>query len=118
MKKTIQFIFKCILLVITACLLMTYFSIVLRPKYYEAPDDMTNKTEGFYALETNSLDVLFLGSSHSYYAFNPAILWKKTGAYSYVFAGECQPFSQTYYYLKQAIKTQTPQVSLRSSGEL
>ena len=77
MKKTIQFIFKCILLVITACLLMTYFSIVLRPKYYEAPDDMTNKTEGFYALEKNSLDVLFLGSSHSYYAFNPAILWKK-----------------------------------------
>lgn len=110
MKKTIQFIFKCILLVITACLLMTYFSIVLRPKYYEAPDDMTNKTEGFYALEKKSLDVLFLGSSHSYYAFNPAILWKKTGAYSYVFAGECQPFSQTYYYLKQAIKTQTPQV--------
>ena len=80
MKKTIQFIFKCILLVITACLLMTYFSIVLRPKYYEAPDDMTNKTEGFYALEKDSLDVLFLGSSHSYYAFNPAIIWKKKGS--------------------------------------
>ena len=110
MKKTIQFLIKCLLLILIACMLMTYFSIVLRPKYNEAPDDTTNKTEGFYALEKNSLDVLFLGSSHSYYAFNPAVLWKKTGAYSYVFAGECQPFSQTYYYLKQALNTQTPQV--------
>lgn len=110
MKKTIQFLIKCLLLILIACMLMTYFSIVLRPKYNEAPDDTTNKTEGFYALEKNSLDVLFLGSSHSYYAFNPAVLWKKAGAYSYVFAGECQPFSQTYYYLKQALSTQTPQV--------
>lgn len=110
MKKSIQLFLKGILLIIIGCLIIVYFSKVFRPKYFEAPDDVTNKTEGFYALEKNSLDVLFLGSSHAYYTFNPAILWKQTEAYSYVFAGECQPFSQTYYYLKQALKTQSPQV--------
>ena len=100
------------LLILCGCtiLLVLYFSSVMRPKKTELPNDTTNKIEGFYALEDHSMDVLFFGTSHTYYGFNPAVLYAETGLNSYVFAGECQPFSVTYHYLVEALKTQSPQL--------
>lgn len=109
MKKVIDFI-KFLIFILLTILLALYLSSVFRPKKTELPNDTTNKINGFYALEENSLDVLFLGTSHTYYGFNPSVLYMKTGLSSYVFAGECQPASVTYYYLKEALKTQTPEL--------
>ena len=61
-----------------------------------------------YALEEYSMDILFMGTSHTYYGFNPSVIYEKTGLNSYVFAGECQPMSITYHYFKEALKTQSP----------
>lgn len=109
MKKCISII-KILLLVLSSLILCLYLSAVFRPRKTELPNDTTNKVNGFYALEENSMDVLFLGTSHTYYGFNPSILYMKTGLSSYVFAGECQPASVTYHYLKEALKTQKPEL--------
>lgn len=101
---------KLIVLIGLTCVLILYLSTVFRPKKTELPNDTTSKIMGFYALEPNSMDVLFLGTSHSYYGFNPSVLYAETGLNSYVFAGECQPFSVTYHYLVEALKTQNPQL--------
>lgn len=64
----------------------------------------------FYGQEENSIDVLILGSSHAYESFNTGVLWEEYGMASYVLAGPHQPMWNTYYYLKEALKTQKPEL--------
>ncbi len=72
--------------------------------------DMTNKIGGFYNEEEDSIDVLFLGSSHAYASFVPTILEEETGITSYVFSSQLQPITANYYYFKEALKTQKPKL--------
>lgn len=62
----------------------------------------------FYKQEKNSIDILFLGSSHSYSSFNPYLIEEKTGLSGYNFCTQQQPIWITYYYLKEALKYQSP----------
>ncbi len=64
----------------------------------------------FYELEKNQIDVLVLGSSHAYEDINPAVLWDEHGIAAYDLCGSIQPLWNTYYYLKEALKTQTPRL--------
>jgi len=62
----------------------------------------------FYKQEKNSIDILFLGSSHAYSSFNPYLIKEKTGLNGYNFSTQQQPLWITYYYLKEALKYQNP----------
>ncbi len=64
----------------------------------------------FYTQEENTIDVLCLGSSHTYSNINPAVLWDEYGMASYDFAGSNQPLWNTYYYFKEALKYQKPEL--------
>lgn len=64
----------------------------------------------FYELEDNTVDVLILGSSHAFEHFNTGTLWDEYGMASYILAGAIQPMWNTYYYLKEALKTQKPEL--------
>lgn len=64
----------------------------------------------YYELEDETVDVLILGSSQAFCNINPVVLWEDYGISSYVLAGSAQPMWNTYYYLKEALKTQTPKL--------
>ncbi len=64
----------------------------------------------FYAQKSNSIDVLFIGSSATYANINPAILWEEEGIAAYDLCASGQPVYNTYYYLKEAFKTQKPKL--------
>lgn len=70
--------------------------------------DSIFKVDSFYELEDNTVDVLVLGSSHAYQGINTAVLWKDYGIAAFNFCGAAQPIWNTYYYLEEALKTQTP----------
>ena len=70
--------------------------------------DSTYKLDCFYELEDNTVDVLVLGSSHAYQGFNTAVLWNEYGYTAFNLCGPAQPIWNTYYYLEEALKTQTP----------
>lgn len=53
---------------------------------------------------------MILGSSHAFEDFNTGTLWDEYGMASYILAGSVQPLWNTYYYLKEALKTQTPEL--------
>ena len=74
--------------------------------------DRTYEGDYFRNLPDHTVDVIALGSSHIQYAFNPANFYAETGYYSYVLGSSCQPFSQSYYMLKEALNTQHPSVVL------
>lgn len=56
----------------------------------------------------NSIDVIFLGSSLLYCDVVPARIYEDTGITSYVVGGGSLSSSIGYYYLKEALKTQSP----------
>lgn len=64
----------------------------------------------FYKQERNTIDVLCLGSSHTYTNINPAVLWDEYGIASYDLAGSNQPLWNSYYYFKEALKYQEPEL--------
>lgn len=66
--------------------------------------------EMFYKQEDGTVDVLNLGNSHMYTNVNPAVLWQEYGIASYnLGAGNQAPWN-TYYYLEEALKYQTPKL--------
>lgn len=63
---------------------------------------------GFYALPRDSVDVLFLGSSHCYCAFAPQILFDDYGITGWNLGSSQQSIWLSYYWLREALKTQHP----------
>lgn len=64
----------------------------------------------FYELKEKSIDVLCLGSSHIFENVNTGILWEEYGIASYDLCGSMQPLWNSYYFMKEALKTQEPEV--------
>ncbi len=75
-------------------------------------DDGIVQIRKLYKHEKNSIDVLFLGSSHVFLDVNTQTLFDEYGMASYVLSGSVQPFWNSYFYLKEALKTQKPKVVL------
>ena len=77
--------------------------------YREDGHKVTDFTGSFKA-EQASADVLALGSSHVYTQIIPMKIWEDNGIPVYDLRSSAQPIGVSYYYLEQALKTQTPSV--------
>lgn len=64
----------------------------------------------FEKQKEDTVDVVFIGSSHIYTNVNPAILWSEYGMATYDLAGSDQPLWNSYYYMKEAIEKQNPKL--------
>ncbi|MBE5882071.1 MAG: hypothetical protein E7289_07195 [Lachnospiraceae bacterium] len=72
--------------------------------------DGVTQMEYFYELPKDTVDVLVLGSSHAFVDVNPEILYDEYGLAAYDLCGSMQPMWNTYYYMKEALKYQTPKL--------
>jgi len=68
------------------------------------------RQDGFYELEEDSLDVIFVGSSNVHCNINPNVIWKDFGITSYDYSSDLQDLGTSYYYLERAFETQSPKV--------
>jgi hypothetical protein len=78
------------------------------PKRINLPWNISSKIKGFYLQPKNSLDIVFIGSSHAFCTFNPSVFYKEASIKSYVFASNEQPLWTSYFYIKEALKYQKP----------
>lgn len=108
MKQKIIRAIPCVCVVIAAVVVFAYLQKIFVPKY---PGDVSSITAGFYELEVNSLDAVFLGASQMFCSLNPAVI-DEYGISSYDFGGSSQHIVASYLYAKEALKTQTPKVIL------
>lgn len=110
MSKTKKFLLQGLLF----CLIFaaTFFPIqeVFARKSLEKPWDMSNKISGFYNEPEDEFSVMYFGSSHAYASFSPLEIWEQTGVKSYVLATQMQPMWASVTYLKEALKTQSPEL--------
>lgn len=100
---------KIISFILITLLCVTGVNRLLLPKYYyNTTWPSTSTYEDFYRLEKNTVDVLFFGSSHGMSAFNPQVIYDKYGITSYNLSSEQQSVLVTYFWLKEALRYQTP----------
>jgi len=59
--------------------------------------------------DENTIDVMFFGSSLAYCDIVPPIIYENTGLTAYVMGGPTQSPAETYYYVRETLKTQSPQ---------
>ena len=104
MKYKLKFILEIVIFVLIFMLVFDKLTLLLVKKGNGFGTDVLD----FYKRKENSIDVLFLGSSHAYTSFNPDIIKEKTNLESYIFATQQQPIWITYYYLEEALKYQNP----------
>ncbi|MDW7660985.1 MAG: hypothetical protein SCL54_06075 [Bacillota bacterium] len=102
-------ILRVIIFILCFVVLFSGVSNILERKSLEGAWNMTLKVGGFYNEPVDSLDVMFFGSSHMYCSIDPRMLEEQTGLKSYVFATQQQPLWISYHYLKEALKTQSPE---------
>lgn len=106
MKKILKRTAACIIFVLLAVSTLYYLNWLFRLKKL----DGSYPVQMFYEQQENTIDVLCLGSSHTYTNINPAVLWDEHGMAAYDLAGSNQTFWNTYYYLKEALKYQSPEL--------
>ena len=103
MNNRLARIIRPICFVLIFILVFSYTSEIVRKEYlgmintyYEEPDD--------------SLDVVFVGPSTTFYTINPMQLWKDYGIASYDFSSPSQTFAASYYAIREVVETQDPEV--------
>lgn len=107
MKKRKELLFA-VTFVLVAAMLLHLCGAALRP----VRRDYGAVWKPYLAEPANSLDYLYLGSSFAYCDVNPGLVYDTAGLTGYVMAGPEQTLSITYWYLKQALQTQSPRVVL------
>ena len=83
---------------------------VFKPKFRNDnywPLDVTYQS--FYEMKKDSVDAIFLGSSHAISAFSPQELYDECGIRSFNLGSEEQSLVVSYYWLKEALRFQKPQ---------
>lgn len=69
-----------------------------------------SRYDEFYALEDNTVDMVFIGSSHSYCTFDPENFDSVFGTLSWQLGTPLQNYDTSYFVLKEVYKTQRPKV--------
>lgn len=111
MKKHLWKLGKTLLFWAILLLLLVQTNYVLRNK------NLAEEVYCFYQEEPNSLDVLFVGSSHIMCGIYPDLLEQNFGLKSYDCASSAMVLPQCYYQLLEALRYQTPKlVVLDASG--
>ena len=72
----------------------------------------------YLAEPEDSLDYLYLGSSYAYCDVDPVEVYARAGLTGYVLAGPEQTLSQTYWYLREALGTQSPSLVVLEGSAL
>ncbi len=85
-------------------LMLYYANFVLRQKEFSGVQDK------FAALEADSVDMVFIGSSHQFCSISPEILKREYGVESFMLATSAQTVPMSYYAAMEAIELQHPDV--------
>lgn len=110
-RKRFFILVKLVLFITITVVIVGRVNELLKPKYYYTENwPTTNTYMDFYQLEKNSVDVLMLGSSHAVTTLNPQIIYDNYGITSYNLGCEQQSPLITYYWLREALKYQSPKV--------
>lgn len=110
-KQIMTVLRRGLFLLLAVTLLVQVSGILARKSVYGTENDpILLKVGGFWNEPEDSFEVLAFGSSHMYCTLSPVYLYEQTGLRSYVLATQQQAPVATYYYVKEALRRQKPEV--------
>lgn len=109
MTKRFKKLIASIAFLLILSFILGIFSLILKPKsntkeagfYHPSAYSICNEPE-------NTIDILFLGTSHVYSSFIPMEIWKNLGITSYLCSTPSQPLYYTEEFLHKAFENQSP----------
>lgn len=109
MNNRLVSILKLISFLVIFSLLFSYFNRIF-PRKWVGENSGNARTNAFYILPKDSIDVLFIGASSFLNGISPLTVWENYGFTSYnrAFAGLAPIVA--YYYLIESLNYQTPKV--------
>lgn len=111
MRRHLRFAGKCALFLCILCVCVGFTFQILIPKLcYDEMLPTTLSYLNFYEMEEDTIDVLFMGSSLAATSYIPQELYERYGITSYNLASEKQSPIVSYYWLKEALRYQSPKV--------
>lgn len=111
MRKHFIFAGKSVAFLCILCVCITFTYQIITPKLcYQEMLPTTLSYINFYEMENDTIDVLFLGSSLAATAYIPQEMYDHYGIRSYNLASEKQSPVVSYYWLKEALRYQSPKV--------
>lgn len=99
-----------VIIFIGAFLVLMYRLPVVIQVYGTEKDDVDRRACLFYTLPSDSVDVLFAGSSHVYCSYIPQLMYDEYGICSAILSTSSQSMQSTYWMLEEALKKQKPKV--------
>ncbi|WP_283680971.1 hypothetical protein [Parablautia sp. Marseille-Q6255] len=109
LQKYRKWIIKGVCFVLGFCLLFWVAQRLLSAKWLDRAGQ-TGAWMEFRELEPDTVDALFLGTSHTYSGIDPMYIYENSGITSFALSGPGMRFDLTYMVLKDALKTQKPKV--------
>jgi len=95
--------------VVLLCMIWQLYTLVNMTLVMKRTDGITTMQD-YYVQPKGTIDVLVLGSSHAGMNIDQEVFWTNYGMSGYSLWGSIQPFWNTYYFLKEALKSQRPKV--------
>lgn len=96
--------------VIFLCIIAISFGVCVHCFKFKDAERSQTTLEQFYALEDNTVDCIFFGSSATQRAFVVPEAYHEDGLVSYSFTCGTQPFMLTRYLMEETLKTQDPKL--------
>jgi len=90
-------------------LLKLYRTHLIEAKKFNPPI----KWEEFYTTEAQTIDIVFIGSSHCIRSFNPSIFDEITSLYSYNLGTPGQSSTTSYFVLKEVLRFHKPKIVIQ-----
>ncbi len=109
MKKTKKIILETVAFILALTVLLGITS-YLGYRYMPDRRDYGATWNMFLKEKENSIDLMFVGSSMAYCDVIPAKIYEETGHTTYVLSAPYMMPDTAYYYIKEAIRTQSPEV--------
>ena len=104
MKKGIR------LLAFFLLLAVLFFAAYRVFSWKDTSGDYLSSMQQLYHTPENTMDVVFVGSSHCYCTLYPALLWERSGIAAFDAATSGQDKDSSYHVLVELLKTQKPKV--------
>lgn len=111
MKDKIKCLIEFITFISIVIFLLFFTSDLFTPKWTsKVGEGSIQAIKGFYNLEPNTIDVMFVGDSSIMKGISPMQMYEDTGITSYNYSNSSSRIYMFYYFLQDVLKTQKPKV--------
>ena len=109
-KKMPRLFIKIFVTIVSFVLIFFVLQLFFIPKFIDHEAVSTVIINDYKHFESNSVDILFYGSSQMFCGINSVLLFEKYNISAYDYGASRQALSITPYYLLESLKTQSPKV--------